>query len=128
MTKSETLNVNNELTTYFESKEEITEFYVKIIELYEDLEKRNMKNINFHIKPSSYSEYGDTYLDVIYNFEYERDLSEEEIKKNELKEKINLENQTITNQLAGKLSNNSIGSILHNEDLRQLYLAGKIKI
>lgn len=32
----------------------------------------------------------------------------------------------IFSELVGKLSSNSIGSIIHNEDLRKLYLEGNL--
>lgn len=122
------LDITNDLQTYFESKEEFIEFSNKILEKFDNLEKLEYKNINLNMDARTYSEYGEQYPYLSIYFEYEREETQEEIdleiKKLE-EEKIN---KQITDELIGKLSSNSIGSIIFNNDLRQLYLDGKIKI
>ena len=124
----ETLDVTNDLSSYFERKEDIHEFYCKVLEMYENLEKQNFKDIVFEMKPSYYRDYEDTFAELNFIFEYRRELTKEELEKEKNKEKIDLENKQIVSELVGKLSSNSIGSIIHNEDLRQLYLDGKLII
>lgn len=50
-TRYEELDITNEVgvSTYFERPEEWSEFYCKIKEYLENLEKRGCKNINFNI-------------------------------------------------------------------------------
>ena len=126
----EELDVSNSegMTTYFERPEEWTEFYCRVQEQYEELQKKGYKNITFSINSSSYTEYGDSYTDVRYFFNYERNLSNEEIQKAQKQAAKKLEDEKIFSELCGKLSTNSIGSIMQNEDLRKLYLQGSIKI
>lgn len=122
----ETLDVTNDLSSYFERKEEFHEFYCKVLEFYEDLEKKNFKDITFEIKPGYYKDYDDTFAELNFIFEYKRELTNEELNIEKNKEKIDLENKKIVSELVGKLSSNSIGSIIHNEDLRKLYLEGNL--
>lgn len=116
------------MTTYFERPEEWIEFYCKILEQFENLEKRGYKDICFNISPYSYTEYGDSYTDVKLVFNYTRELSELELLNQQKQEAKKLEDEKIFSELCGKLSTNSIGSIMQNEDLRKLYLEGDIKI
>ncbi len=63
-TRYEELDITNEVgvSTYFERPEEWSEFYCKIKEYLENLEKRGCKNINFNITSSTYTEYGVRYV------------------------------------------------------------------
>ena len=124
----EELDVTDYYNTYFDYPEEIDDFCSSIKEKFEDLKQRNYNNICFRFDTSSYTEYGDTYTDVRLIFSWERELSEEEIQKTKKQEAKKLEDEKIFSELCGKLSTNSIGSIIHNEDLRKLYLQGRIKI
>lgn len=126
--KYDQLDISNEFNTYFESKEEFLEFSNKILEKYNDLEKQNFKNINFNINARYYNEYGETYPFLELVFEYERDLTQEEINIKTKEEKENEIDLQILKELNGKLSSNSIGAIINNEDLKKLYLEGKIKL
>ena len=126
--KYDQLDISNEFNTYFESKEEFLEFSNKILEKYNDLEKQNFKNINFNINARYYNEYGEIYPFLELVFEYERDLTQEEINIKTKEEKENEIDLQILKELNGKLSSNSIGSIINNEDLKKLYLEGKIII
>ena len=126
--KYDQLDISNEFNTYFESKEEFLEFSNKILEKYNDLEKQNFKNINFNINARYYNEYGETYPFLELVFEYERDLTQEEINIKAKEEKENEIDLQILKELNGKLSSNSIGAIINNEDLKKLYLEGKIKL
>lgn len=126
--KYDQLDISNEFNTYFETKEEFLEFSNKVLEKYNDLEKQNFKNINFNINARYYNEYGEIYPFLELVFEYERDLTQEEINIKTKEEKENEIDLQILKELNGKLSSNSIGSIINNEDLKKLYLEGKIII
>ncbi len=129
-TRYEELDITNEVgvSTYFERPEEWSEFYCKIKEYFENLEKRGYKNINFNITSSTYTEYGDSYTDVRYVFNYERELTKIELLKEQKEKDRKKEDEKIFSELCGKISTNSIGSITQNDDLRKLYLEGKILI
>lgn len=122
----EKLNITNDLTTYFESKEDFIDFSNKVIKNFEELELKNYKNVTFYINVNSYAEYGDYYHDVSFDFEYQRELTQNELNEKQIKIKKEKENEKIFSELVGKLSSNSIGSIIHNEDLRKLYLEGNL--
>ena len=115
----ESLDVTNDLPNSFERLEDWTAFYIQVQEKWEELEKKDYRNIHFEI-------YGDCHIE--YTFTYERILSEEEISK-ENAEKLKKEEQDkVFSELCGKLSTNSIGAIIQNDDLKALYLNGQIKI
>ena len=116
------------ITTYFERPEEWTEFYCKILERFEALAKKGYKDICFNIDTGHYSEYGETYSNVKLVFNYTRELTKIELLKEQKEKDKKKEDERIFSELCGKLSTNSIGSIIHNDDLRELYLEGKILI
>ena len=116
------------INVYFERPEEFTEFYCKILERFEDLQERNFTNICFRFDTNSSSEYEDVYTDVRLVFSWERELTEEELQAVQEIQQTRKEDERIFSELCGKLSTNSIGSIMSNEDLRKLYLEGNIKI
>lgn len=122
------LDITNDLQTYFESKEEFIEFSNKILEHFDNLEKLGYQNINLNMNANTYSEYGEQYPYLSIQFDYEREETQQEIDEENNKIEEDKINKQITNELVGKLSSNSIGSIIFNDDLRQLYLDGKIKI
>ena len=124
----ESLNITDNFSTYFESAEEWTEFYCRILEQFEDLGKKGYKDICFNITAERYSEYGESYSDVKLVFDYTRELTEKELNEEQEIQQTREEDEKIFSELCGKLSTNSIGSILQNSDLRKLYLDGKIKI
>ena len=124
----ESLDITDNFCTYFESTEEWTEFYCKIQEQFEDLENRGYTDICFDISSERYSEHGEEYSDVKLRFNYTRNVTPEEIAEEQKEKAKDEEDNKIFSELCGKLSTNSIGSILHNEDLRELYLNGKILI
>ena len=116
------------ITTYFERPEEWTEFYCKILERFEALAKKGYKDICFNIDTGHYSEYGETYSNVKLVFNYTRELTKIELLKEQKEKDKKKEDEKIFSELCGKLSTNSIGSIIQNDDLRKLYLEGNIKI
>ena len=124
----ESWDITDNFCTYFESTEEWTEFYCRIQEQFEDLENRGYTDICFDISSERYSEYGEEYSDVKLRFNYTRQVTPEELIAEQKEKAKDEEDNKIFSELCGKLSTNSIGSILHNEDLRELYLNGKILI
>lgn len=114
--------------TYFERPEEWTEFYCKILEQFENLERKGYKDICFNIDVGHYSEYGENYSGVKLVFNYTRELTKIELLKEQKEKDKKREDEKIFSELCGKLDTNSIGSIIHNDDLRKLYLEGKILI
>lgn len=124
----EELDVTDQHNTYFDTVEEWTEFYESIKEKFEDLQERNFTNICFRFDTNSYSEYEDTYTDVRLVFSWERELTDEESQAEQEIQQTREEDERIFSELCGKLSTNSIGSIMANDDLRKLYLEGNIKI
>lgn len=124
----EELDVTDQHNTYFDTVEEWTEFYESIKERFEDLQERNFTNICFRFDTNSSSEYEDVYTDVRLVFSWERELTEEELQAVQEIQQTRKEDERIFSELCGKLSTNSIGSIMSNEDLRKLYLEGNIKI
>lgn len=124
----EELDVTDRHNTYFDTVEEWTEFYESIKERFEDLQERNFTNICFRFDTNSYSEYEDVYTDVRLVFSWERELTEEELQAEQEIQQTREEDERIFSELCGKLSTNSIGSIISNDDLRKLYLEGNIKI
>ena len=77
--KYEELNVTDDLEYYFTSKEEFKDFSDKVLKKFNDLEKQNFKNINFNINSRYYTEYGEIYPLLDFIFEYERELTQQEI-------------------------------------------------
>lgn len=124
----ESLDITDNFSTYFESTEEWSEFYSKILEEFQNLEKKGYTDIYFDISSERYSEYGEEYSDVKLRFNYTRAVTPEEFAEEQKEKAKDEEDNKIFSELCGKLSTNSIGSILHNEDLRELYLNGKILI
>ena len=124
----EELDVTDQHNTYFDTVEEWSEFYESIKERFEDLQERNFTNICFRFDTNSYSEYGDTYNDVRLIFDFTRELTEEELRAEQEITRKRTEDERIFSELCGLLSTNSIGSIMANDDLRKLYLDGKIQI
>ena len=124
----DSLDITNDVQTYFESKEEFIEFSNKILKTFDDLEKSGYKNINLNIDAKTYSEYGETYPYLNVSFDYEREQTKEEIAEENKRLEIENLNKQIQNELVGKLSSNSIGAIIFNDDLKKLYLDGNIII
>ena len=124
----QSLDVTDQHNTYFDTVEEWTEFYESIKENFEDLRERNFTNICFRFDTNSSSEYEDSYTDVRLVFSWERELTEEELQAEQEIQQTREEDERIFSELCGKLSTNSIGSIISNDDLRKLYLEGNIKI
>lgn len=123
----EELDVTDYCNTYFDSPEELDVFCSQIKEKFNDLIYRNYSNICFRFDTNSYTEYEDSYSDVRFVFSWERELTTEEILKEEKEQIKREEDEKIFSELCGKLSTNSIGSIIQNSDLRKLYLEGNIK-
>ena len=126
--QSESLDITDELSYYFESIEEFKNFYTSVEQHWKSLQNQGYTGINFNIYASLYSEYDDYYTDIKFYFDYNRSLTEEELAEIKAKRIKREEQDKVHRELVGKLSTNSIGSIMQNDDLRKLYLEGKIKI
>lgn len=124
----EELDVTDQHNTYFDTVKEWVDFSNRIKDQFEDLQERNFTNICFRFDTNSYSEYEDAYTDVRLVFSWERELTEEELQAEQEIQQTREEDKRIFSELCGKLSTNSIGSIISNDDLRKLYLEGNIKI
>jgi hypothetical protein len=124
----EELDVTDQHNTYFDTVKEWVDFSNRIKDQFEDLQERNFTNICFRFDTNSYSEYEDAYTDVRLVFSWERELTEEELQAEQEIQQTREEDERIFSELCGKLSTNSIGSIISNDDLRKLYLEGNIKI
>lgn len=123
---SETLDLTNELNQYFESKEEFKEFSDKVLKTFDDLEAQGFSDISFDLAHSYYSDYEDTYSHLRMEFYYNREITLEEEVLLLDKKRVELENKKICEELSDKMSSNSIWSIINNEDLKKMYLDGKI--
>lgn len=118
----------NDLDFYFNEIEEFTEFYETIKYKWLELKNKNYTDITFNIDTNCYEEYGEDFTDVQYSFTFERELTAEELEQEQKFLRNSEENDKIFSELCGKLSTNSIGSIIQNDDLKALYLNGQIKI
>lgn len=129
LTKYEQRNITDSVERYFFSLEDFDDFCETVRKNFKELEeiKAPDTDVCFCIDSSSYSEYGETYTDISFLFEYQIPLTKEDIEQ-EMKEKqINADKDKVFNELIGKLSTNSIGSIMQNDDLREMYLNGVLK-
>ena len=124
----ETLDITEELSYYFESIEEFKNFYTSVEQHWKSLQNQEYTGITFNINTNTYSEYGDSYTDIQFYFDYNRSLTEKELAEIEAKRIKREEQDKVHRELVGKLSSNSIGSIMQNDDLRKLYLEGKIQL
>ena len=124
----ETLDITDELSYYFESIEEFKNFYTSVEQHWKSLQTQEYDGITFNIHANNYSEYGDSYTDIQFYFDYNRLLTEQELAEIEANRIKREEQDKVHRELIGKLSSNSIGSIMQNDDLRKLYLEGKIQV
>ena len=86
----ETLDITDELSYYFESIEEFKNFYTSVEQHWKSLQTQEYDGITFNIHANNYSEYGDSYTDIQFYFDYNRLLTEQElaeIEANRIKEK-----------------------------------------
>lgn len=118
----------NDLDFYFNEIEEFTEFYETIKDKWLELKNKNYTDIIFNIDIDYYTEYGDDLTDVQYSFTFERELTYEELEQEQKFLGNSEENDKIFSELCGKLSTNTIGAIIQNDELKALYLNGQIKI
>ena len=117
----------SDLDFYFNEIEEFTEFYETIKDKWLELKNKNYTDIIFNIDIDCYTEYGDDLTDVQYSFTFERELTYEELEQEQKILRNSEENDKIFSELCGKLSTNTIGAIIQNDELKALYLNGQIK-
>lgn len=124
----EELDITDNTYLEFQNTDEIQHFCNSMKAKFKELEDKGYKNIYFYIDSEQSYEYGESYSSIKLKFNYERALTKEELQIMQNEDTKREEDEKIFDELCGKLSTNSIGSIINNEDLRQLYLDGKIKI
>ena len=128
MRKSETIELYNQGDClYWESIEEFEEFSRELVQkVKEELSKHSnptLTTITFQAR--SYSEYGDTYEYETIELDFERDMTQEEIKEIEDKENMKDEQKNIAQELRAKGLN---GSLAYDKSFIKAYKDGLITI
>ena len=128
MRKSETIELYNQGDClYWESIEEFEEFSRELVQkVKEELSKHNsatLTTISFEAR--SYSEYGDTYEYETIELDFERDMTQEEIKEIEDKENMKDEQKNIAQELMAKGLN---GNLAYDRSFIKAYKDGLITI
>ena len=112
---------------YWESIQEFEEFSKELVyKVKEELSKHNnvtLSQIAFQAR--SYSEYGDTYEYETIELDFERDLTQEEIKEIEDKENMKDEQKNIAQELMAKGLN---GNLAYDRSFIKAYKDGLITI
>ena len=112
---------------YWESIEDFKKFSEEvIIRVEEELAKH--KNTTFKtlaLSSGSYSEWGESYTYVSLELDFERDLTQEEIKEIEDKENMKDEQKNIAQELMAKGLN---GNLAYDKSFIKAYKDGLIKI
>ena len=128
MRKSETIELYNQGDClYWESLQEFEEFSKELVhKVREELSKHNNATLTtIAFQARSYSEYGDTYEYETIELDFERDLTQEEIKEIEDKENMKDEQKNIAQELMAKGLN---GNLAYNKSFVQAYKDGLITI
>ncbi len=128
MRKSETIELYNQGDClYWESIEEFEEFSKELVrKVKEELSKHNnptLTTISFEAK--SYSEWGEDYPYETIELDFERDLTQEEIKEIEDKENMKDEQKNIAQELMAKGLN---GNLAYDKSFVKAYKEGLITI
>ena len=112
---------------YWESIEEFEEFSRELVQkVKEELSKHNNPTLTtIALRARSYSEYGDTYEYETIELDFERDLTQEEIKEIEAKENMKDEQKNFAQELMEKGLN---GNLAFNESFVKAYKEGLITI
>ena len=128
MRKSETIELYSQGDSlYWESTQEFEEFSKELVhKVKEELSKHNnatLTTISFEAR--SYSEYGDTYEYETIVLDFERDMTQEEIKEIEDRENMKDEQKNIAQELMSKGLN---GNLAYDKSFVKAYKEGLIKI
>lgn len=112
---------------YWESLQEFEEFSKELVyKVREELSKHNNATLTtIAFQARSYSEYGDTYEYETIELDFERDLTQEEIKEIEDKENMKDEQKNIAQELMAKGLN---GNLAYDKSFVKAYKEGLIKI
>ena len=112
---------------YWESIKEFEEFSKELVQrVQEELSKHNNATLTTIVfQARSYSEYGDTYEYETIELDFERDLTQEEIKEIEDKENMKDEQKNIAQELMAKGLN---GNLAYDKSFVKAYKEGLIKI
>ena len=128
MRKSETVKLYNQGDClYWESIEEFEEFSKELVhKVKEELSKHNNATLTtIAFQARSYSEYGDTYEYETIELDFERDLTQEEIKEIEDKENMKDEQKNIAQEIMAKGLN---GNLAYDKSFVKAYKEGLITI
>ena len=112
---------------YWESLQEFEEFSKELVyKVREELSKHNNATVTtIAFQARSYSEYGDTYEYETIELDFERDLTQEEIKEIEDKENMKDEQKNIAQELMAKGLN---GNLAYDKSFVKAYKEGLITI
>ena len=128
MRKSETIELYNQGDClYWESLQEFEEFSKELVhKVREELSKHNNATLTtIAFQARSYLEYGDTYEYETIELDFERDLTQEEIKEIEDKENMKDEQKNIAQELMAKGLN---GNLAYDKSFVKAYKDGLITI
>lgn len=128
MRKLETIELYNQGDClYWESLQEFEEFSKELVyKVKEELSKHNNATLTtIAFQARSYSEYGDTYEYETIELDFERDMTQEEIKEIEDKENMKDEQKNIAQELMAKGLN---GNLAYDKSFVKAYKEGLIKI
>ena len=128
MRKSETIELYKQGDClYWESVQEFEEFSKELVyKGKEELSKHSNPTLTtIAFQARSYSEYGDTYEYETIELDFERDLTQEEIKEIEDKENMKDEQKNIAQELMAKGLN---GNLAYDKSFVKAYKEGLITI
>ena len=126
MRKSETIELYSQGDClYWESIEEFEEFSKELVyKVKEELSKHNNTTLTtIAFQARSYSEYGDTYEYETIELDFERDMTQEEIKEIEDKENMKDEQKNIAQEIMAKGLN---GNLAYDKSFVKAYKEGLI--
>lgn len=112
---------------YWESIKEFEEFSKELVQrVQEELSKHNNATLTtIAFQAGSYSEYGENYAYETIELDFERDMTQEEIKEIEDRENMKAEQKNLAQELA---INGLNGNLAYDESFVKAYRAGLIKI
>ena len=112
---------------YWESLKEFEEFSKELVEkVKEELSKHNNATLTtIAFEARSYSEYGENYAYETIELDFERDMTQEEIKEIEDRENMKAEQKNLAQELA---INGLNGNLAYDESFVKAYREGLITI
>ena len=128
MRKSETVELYNQGDClYWESLQEFEDFSIELVQkVKEELSKHsNPTLITIAFQARSFSEYGDIYAYETIELDFERDMTQEEIKESGDKENMKDEQKNIAHELMTKGLN---GNLAYDKSFVKAYKEGLIII